>query len=80
MEMFVGGALLAVVFGMLVGSSFTRAKRARKDYVVSARAIPGLRRTQFREVRRAGTFGLLAAGVVIALVFAAIRWDQTPSP
>ncbi|GAA1755706.1 hypothetical protein [Luedemannella helvata] len=76
MQMFVGGALVAVVFGMLVGSSFARAKRARKDYVVSAKAIPGLRRTQFREVRRAGKYSILAAGVVIALVFAAIRWDE----
>ncbi|GAA1786107.1 hypothetical protein GCM10009682_05230 [Luedemannella flava] len=76
MQMFVGGALLAVFFGMIVGSSFTRAKRARKDYVAGVKAVPTLRRTQFKELRRAGKFGILAAGVVLALVFAAIRWDE----
>ena len=79
MKAFPIAAILLVLLGVLVGSGHARAGRARRDHVVAVRAMPGLRRTRWREFWRALRYMVLAGGVLIALFFAIYRWDNNGS-
>jgi hypothetical protein len=72
---FVGGALIAGIVGIFIGSTFARARRARKDYVAGVKAVPGLRKTQFREFGRFARFGVVPFLILLAVIVA-LRWDD----
>jgi hypothetical protein len=64
-----GGFMVATVVGLYVGSTFTRARRSRRDYKAGLKAMRGYRNVMRKENRRAYVIvGLFI--VVMAIMFA----------
>jgi hypothetical protein len=65
-----GVFVVATAIGLYVGSSFSRARRSRRDYAAGVKAMRTYRGTMRRETRRAlfvvGSFVVLVAAMFVA--------------